>query len=254
MLPGVPACLVVIPTYDEAESIGEALDRVLAATGTEAHVLVVDDGSPDGTADLVRAHPGFGTRVFLLEREGKQGLGAAYRAGFAWAVARDYPLVGQMDADLSHPPEALAGMLARTRAAGGEADLVIGSRYVPGGGTENWPLSRRLISRGGNLYVRVLLRVRVKDATAGFRVWTTEALQTCHVSDSASTGYAFQVENTWRADRAGLVIEEHPITFTERRLGQSKMTARIAGEAMLRVLVWRVSGVLQRVRLLLRRR
>jgi dolichol-phosphate mannosyltransferase len=252
MLPGVVASIVVIPTYDEAESILEALERTLAAT--EADVLVVDDASPDGTAGLVRAHSGFGDRVHLLDRQQKLGLGAAYRAGFAWAVERGYAVVGQMDADLSHPPEALAGMLARARPAGGVADLVIGSRYVPGGGTENWPWSRRLISRGGNLYVRLLLRVPVKDATAGFRVWTAEALEACRVAGSESTGYAFQVENTWRAHRAGLAIEEYPIVFTERRLGQSKMTASIAREAMVRVLVWRVNGVRQRIRQLLRRR
>ena len=247
----VVASVVVIPTYDEAESVIEAVDRTLAACATD--VLVVDDSSPDGTADLVRAHPAFGDRVFVLDRERKLGLGAAYRAGFAWATERGYPVIGQMDADLSHPPEALGAMVARTRAAGGGADLVIGSRYVPGGATENWPLSRRLISRGGNLYVRLLLGVPVRDATAGFRVWTAQALQACRVSGSESTGYAFQVENTWRAHRAGLVIEEHPIIFTERRVGQSKMTAKIAREAMFRVLLWRVNGVRQRLRTALRR-
>ncbi|WP_246004893.1 polyprenol monophosphomannose synthase [Nocardioides marmorisolisilvae] len=245
------ASIVVIPTYDEAESVLEALDRVLAAT--DAHVLVVDDSSPDGTADLVRAHAAFTDRVFLLERPGKAGLGAAYRAGFSWARERGYAVIGQMDADLSHPPEALAGMLAASRGNGGSADLVIGSRYVPGGGTENWPLSRRVISRGGNLYVRVVLRVPVRDATAGFRVWAADALEICHVAQSQSTGYAFQVENTWRAQRAGLAIEEYPITFTERRLGQSKMTATIAREAMVRVLVWRVNEIRQRLRTTARR-
>ncbi|MFL6022557.1 MAG: polyprenol monophosphomannose synthase [Marmoricola sp.] len=246
------ASIVVIPTYDEAESVLEAIDRTLAAC--DAHVLVVDDGSPDGTADLVLRHRSYGDRVFVLARTGKAGLGSAYRAGFAWAFERGYPVIGQMDADLSHPPEALPGMLALSRAAGGPADLVVGSRYVPGGGTENWPLSRRLISRGGNLYVRMLLQVRVKDATAGFRVWTADALRACQVADSESTGYAFQVENTWRAVRVGLAIEEYPITFTERRLGQSKMTARIAREAMLRVLAWRLNGIRQRLRRLLRQR
>jgi dolichol-phosphate mannosyltransferase len=252
MLSGVVASTVVIPTYDEAESILEAIDRVLAAS--EVHVLVVDDASPDGTADLVRRHKSYGDRVFLLERDRKLGLGAAYRAGFAWAFARGYPVVGQMDADLSHPPEALPGMLARLRDNGGPADLVIGSRYVRGGGTVNWPWSRRMISRGGNLYVRLLLRLPLRDATAGFRVWTADALRRCQVADSESTGYAFQVENSWRAHRAGLTIEEYPIVFTERRLGQSKMTAAIAREAMLRVLAWRVNGVRARIRLLLRRR
>jgi len=253
MLTCVVASVVVIPTYDEADSVLEAIDRVLAAT--EAHVLIVDDSSPDGTGDLVRAHPQFGDRVFLLERAGKLGLGAAYRAGFAWAEEHGYPVIAQMDADLSHPPETLPAMLARCRdyGAGGSADLVIGSRYVPGGGTENWPWQRRMISRGGNLYVRLLLRLPVRDATAGFRVYSAEALRRCTVADSESTGYAFQVENTWRAHRAGLVIAEHPIVFVERRLGQSKMTAKIAREAMLRVLMWRVNGVRQRVRQLLRR-
>jgi dolichol-phosphate mannosyltransferase len=251
MLPGVVSSVVVIPTYDEAESITETLVRLLAAT--DAHVLVVDDGSPDGTADLVRRHRAFGDRVFLLGRSEKLGLGAAYRAGFSWAASRGYPVIGQMDADLSHPPEALAAMIGLVRSAGGPADLVIGSRYVPGGRTENWPWSRRLISRGGNLYVRLLLGVSVKDATAGFRVWDAAALDTIRVAASASTGYAFQVENTWQAHRSGLVIREHPITFTERRLGQSKMTGSIAREAMTRVLVWRVSELFQRLRAALRR-
>jgi dolichol-phosphate mannosyltransferase len=254
MLPGVVASIVVIPTYDEAESIREAIDRVLAAT--DAHVLVVDDNSPDGTAGLVRGHPQFGERVFLLDRAEKSGLGAAYRAGFSWAGEHGYPVIAQMDADLSHPAETLDAMLRRCVAygTGGRADLVIGSRYVPGGGTENWPWSRQLISRGGNLYVRLLLRVQIRDATAGFRVYSADALERCMVADSESTGYAFQVENTWRAQRAGLVIEEHPIVFTERRLGQSKMTTKIASEAMFRVLVWRVNGARQRIRQLLRRR
>ena len=254
MLPGVVASIVVIPTYDEAESIREAIDRVLAAS--DAHVLVVDDNSPDGTADLVRAHPNFGERVFVLGRAEKLGLGAAYRAGFAWAADRGYPVIAQMDADLSHPPEALDAMLRRNKAYGtaGTADVVIGSRYVPGGGTENWPWTRQMISRGGNLYVRLVLRVPMRDATAGFRVYSAEALQRCTVADSESTGYAFQVENTWRAHRAGLVIEEHPIIFTERRVGQSKMTAKIAREAMFRVLLWRVNGARQRIRQLLRLR
>lgn len=251
MLRGVVASIVVIPTYNEAESILEAVDRVLAAT--DAHVLVVDDASPDGTGELVLRHRAYGERVFLLRRTGKLGLGAAYRAGFAWGFERGYPVLAQMDADLSHPPEALAGMFARLRPCGGPADLVIGSRYVPGGGTENWPWSRRLISRAGNLYVRLVLRVPVKDATAGFRAWTADALRTCQVADAVSTGYAFQVENTWRAHRAGLVIAEHPIVFTERRLGESKMTAAIAREAMVRVLAWRVNGIRQRLRLELRR-
>lgn len=244
--------IIVIPTYDEAGSVRDVLDRVLAAA--DVHVLVVDDNSPDGTAGIVRAHPAYGTRVHLLERTGKDGLGAAYRAGFGWALEHGYAVVGQMDADLSHPPEALPAMLGRSRPLGGDADVVIGSRYVRGGATENWPLLRQLISRGGNVYVRLVLGVPVRDATAGYRLYAADVLPRLGVLDSASNGYSFQVENTWRAVRAGLRIAEVPITFTERATGESKMSRDIVREAMGRVLRWRLEELREAISALVRRR
>jgi membrane protein DedA with SNARE-associated domain/membrane-associated phospholipid phosphatase/GT2 family glycosyltransferase len=244
-VPERPRAVVVVPTYQEAGNVVSVLDRVLAAA-PYVDVLVVDDNSPDGTADLVAAHPRFSTvdpraggaargRVHLLSRAGKEGLGAAYRAGFAWALARGYEAVVQMDADLSHPPERIPALLE----ALGTADVAVGSRYVPGGRVVNWPASRRLISRAGNGYVRWVLGVPVNDSTAGFKAMRRESLERIGAVDSASNGYCFQVENTWRAVRLGLRVVEVPITFTDRAVGASKMSADIVFEAMTRVLVWR---------------
>jgi dolichol-phosphate mannosyltransferase len=227
-------CLVVIPTYDEAETIGAALDAVLTAL-PGAEVLVVDDNSPDGTVKQVRAHPGFGTRVHLLCRAEKSGLGDAYRAGFGWALRHDYDLIAQMDADLSHPPDRLPALFA----ALAHADVAIGSRYVPGGGVRHWTWRRRALSRGGNLYVRAVLGITVHDSTAGFKAFRREALMRIDVLDSVSSGYAFQIENTWRAVRRGLVVTEVPITFTDRVRGTSKMSSSIAREALGMVARWR---------------
>ena len=226
--------VVTIPTYNEAEGIVAVLDAVLRAT-PEVDLLVVDDSSPDGTADLVRSHREFGRRLHLLSRPRKNGLGAAYRAGFSWALAGSYDVIVQMDADLSHPPERVPALLAALE----HADVAIGSRYVPGGGVRNWPLSRRAISRGGNLYVRLVLGIPVHDATAGFKAFRRDALESIGAVQSESNGYCFQIENTWRASRLGLRIAEVPITFTDRALGTSKMTGDIVREAMLRVLTWR---------------
>ena len=229
-----PSTLVVIPTYDEAGGIEIMLDAVLQAAPT-AHVLVVDDDSPDGTASLVAAHPAFGRRISLLSRPDKDGLGAAYRAGFAWALAREYEVIVQMDADLSHPPAKIPELVA----ALGSADIAIGSRYVPGGAVSNWSAGRRLISWAGNTYVRSVLGLRVHDATAGFRAFRRDSLLRLDVLASRSNGYSFQIENTWRASRAGLVTTEVPITFTDRTTGQSKMSAGIVREALALALVWR---------------
>jgi dolichol-phosphate mannosyltransferase len=239
--------VVVVPTYNEAGSITEVIERVLAATDSD--ILIVDDNSPDGTGALVRGSAHFDERVFLLARSAKSGLGAAYRAGFAWAMERQYTSVIQMDADLSHPPEEIPAMLRLARQDDPlRADVVIGSRYVPGGRTVNWPWHRQLISRVGNSYVRLVLRIPVRDATAGYRVYSTHALDVIGVLRSGSEGYSFQVENTWRAARAGLRIAEHPITFTEREVGESKMTTRIVREAIVRVLVWRLGEMFRRGR------
>ncbi len=225
---------MVIPTYNEAGNVTRILDGVLQAA-PEVDVLVVDDSSPDGTADLVRAHWGFDSRVRLVSRPDRDGLGGAYRAGFRWALARDYDVIAQMDADLSHPPERLPALLA----ALDHADLSVGSRYVSGGAVRNWPWTRRLISGAGNAYVRLVLNLPVRDSTAGFKAFRCEALHLIGAVDSQSDGYCFQIENTWKSSRFGLRIVEVPITFTDRTVGNSKMSSAIVREAVVRVLQWR---------------
>jgi len=226
--------LIVIPTYDEARTIEQLIDAVLQEP-THADILVVDDGSPDGTGVVVASHVAFGSRVHLLERDRKDGLGAAYRAGFDWARRHGYGRVVQMDADLSHPAARIPALLEALQ----WADVAIGSRYVEGGAVENWAWTRRALSRGGNAYVRLVLGLSVHDATAGFRAYRTEALLRLGALESASNGYSFQIENTWRACRLGLRIAEVPITFTDRTEGTSKMTGSIVREALLRVIAWR---------------
>ena len=233
--------IVIVPTYNEAEGITVMLDAVLRQA-PEADILVVDDNSPDGTAQLVTGHPQYGHRLHLLSRHKKDGLGAAYRAGFSWAMAGSYDAIVQMDADLSHPPERVPALLASLE----HADIAIGSRYVPGGAVRNWPLRRRLISRAGNLYVRLVLGMPVHDATAGFKAFRRDALEAIGAVDSESNGYCFQIEMTWRASRLGLQITEVPIIFTDRTLGTSKMTSDIVREAMLRVLTWRLRELTHR--------
>jgi dolichol-phosphate mannosyltransferase len=240
--------VVVIPTYEEAETIGTTLDAVLAAAPA-VDVLVVDDDSPDGTGDLVRSHPAFGTRVQLLSRPGKDGLGAAYRAGFGWAISRGYDVVVQMDADLSHPPTAVPALVE----ALDDADVAIGSRYVPGGRVEDWGVGRRLLSWGGNTYVRLVLGLGVHDATAGFRAFRRESLLRIGALRSEANGFAFQVENTWKAALAGLETAEVPITFRDRTLGRSKMSSDIVREALTLVLLWRWQQLRTRLHLVPRR-
>ncbi|MCW2800182.1 MAG: dolichyl-phosphate beta-D-mannosyltransferase [Aeromicrobium sp.] len=226
--------LVVIPTYNEADNVETVIDAVLREA-PDVDVLIVDDNSPDGTGMLVTAHPEHQRRLFLLNRPDKDGLGAAYRAGFAWALKREYDVIVQMDADLSHPPAKVPELID----ALSTADVAIGSRYVEGGGVANWSARRRFISAAGNAYVRLVLGLTVHDATAGFRAFRSAALRNLGALDSESNGYCFQIENTWRADRIGLRTTEVPITFTDRTSGQSKMSAAIVREALLRVLVWR---------------
>jgi len=241
--------VVIIPTYNEAGNVTTVLDRARQASPA-TDILIVDDNSPDGTAALVKNHPGFAEslpsvrsmgdlrtlgRVFLLSRTAKDGLGSAYRAGFAWAIVSEYDAILQMDADLSHPPERIPALLSALTGA----DVAIGSRYIAGGGVSNWSLSRRLISRAGNVYVRLVLGLPVHDTTAGFKAFRREALECIDAVDSASNGYCFQVENTWRAVRRGLRVVEVPITFSDRTVGTSKMSGSIVAEALGRVLVWR---------------
>jgi len=226
--------IVIIPTYNEALGIRTVLDEVLRVA-PDIDLLVVDDSSPDGTGEVVKAHPRYPAQIPLLTRPQKAGLGAAYRAGFAWALDRGNDIIVQMDADLSHPPAKIPELVAALE----RSDVAIGSRYVKGGGVGNWTLRRRLISRAGNAYVRMVLGLRVRDATAGFRAFRRDALLTLGVLESRSNGYSFQIENTWRAARLGLTTTEVPITFTDRAVGVSKMSPDIVREAVLRVLAWR---------------
>ncbi|MFY1694024.1 MULTISPECIES: polyprenol monophosphomannose synthase [unclassified Solwaraspora] len=231
--PGVGRVLVVIPTYNEADNVRLIVGRVRAAV-PQVDVLIADDNSPDGTgavADELAAADG---QVFVLHRPGKQGLGAAYVAGFSWAKDRGYDAVVEMDADGSHAPEQLPALLD---AAVG-ADVVIGSRWVPGGEVLNWPRHRWVVSQCGNLYTRLALGMPVRDATGGYRVYRLPVLDKIDYGSVSSQGYSFQVELTWRAYREGFRIVEVPITFAEREQGASKMSAAIVREALWRVTVW----------------
>ena len=222
--------LVVIPTYNEAESIAGLIEHVLAAR-QDIDALVVDDGSPDGTADIVRKAMAGEARLHLLERTAKEGLGAAYRAGFRWGLARDYDALVEMDADFSHPPERLPALID----ALDSADVSIGSRYVPGGRTVGWSPVRKTISKLGNAYVRAVIGLPVRDATAGYRGFRHEVLRALAVESTESNGYCFQIEMAHRAWQEGFRIVEVPITFTERVAGSSKMHRRIVLEALVRV-------------------
>jgi len=238
----VPRTLVVVPVYDEEPTIRRLLDEVLAAA-PGVDVLVVDDASPDGTGDVVAARPE--PAVHLLRRAGKDGLGAAYRAGFAWALERGYDVVVQMDADLSHPPARLPALLA---AVAGGADLAIGSRYAPGGGTRGWSRRREMLSRTGNAYVRRVLGLTVHDATAGYRAFRAPLLERVDALGTRSNGYCLQVETTLRAVRAGARVEEVPIVFVERVAGRSKMDVGIVVETLARVTGWGLRDRLARRR------
>ncbi len=229
--------IVVIPSYNEARSIRRLLDQVRAAA-PDLDVLVVDDGSPDGTALIVAELGRRDPRVHLLQRECKQGLGAAYRAGFRWALSQGYGQIAQMDADLSHPPERLPALLA----ALGDADVAVGSRYVSGGRTEGWPWRRQVLSQAGNVYARRALRLPVQDATAGFRAYRAPVLEEIGLASVTSGGYCFQIELTLRALHAGFSITEVPITFTERTDGVSKMDGSVVAEALVKVTGWALSA------------
>jgi dolichol-phosphate mannosyltransferase len=224
---------VILPTYEEVANLAAVVGGVRAAVA-EARVLVVDDGSRDGTAELADELAAADPLVRVLHRPGKAGLGRAYTAGFDAALAEGAELVIEMDADLSHDPADLPRLIA----AAGEADLVLGSRYAPGGGIENWGLERHVLSRAGCSYARRVLGVEVRDLTGGFKCFRAAALKAIDYASAGAEGYVFQVELTWRVLRAGLTVAEVPIRFRERRLGRSKMSARIAREA-----VWRVPAL-----------
>lgn len=230
---GGAGVLVIVPTFNEAENIPVLLPRVREALPA-ADLLIVDDGSPDGTADLVESLSSDDAGVRLLRRTGPRGLGRSYVDGYGWAMARGYDRVVQMDADLSHSPAHLPGIAAE----GGSADVVVGSRYCPGGGVRNWPRRRIWLSRFANAYVHVVTGVPVEDSTSGFRCYSADALRAIDVRTVVSNGYAFQVEMTYRAWCAGLSIVEFPITFTDRLEGQSKISRRVLWESML--IPWRL--------------
>jgi dolichol-phosphate mannosyltransferase len=228
---------VIIPTFNEAENLEEIVGRVRAAVPA-ADILVADDNSPDGTGEIADKLAAGDEHVHVLHRPGKQGLGAAYLAGFGWALDRGYGAVVEMDADGSHDPAELSALLA----ALADADLVVGSRWVRGGTVRNWPRSRELLSRGGNAYARVMLGLSVHDATGGYRAYRAATLHDIGLHSVRSQGYCFQIDLTLRAVRAGQKVVEVPITFTERAHGNSKMSRAIVAEALWKVTVWGVTG------------
>jgi glycosyltransferase involved in cell wall biosynthesis len=237
--------LVVLPTYDEAENIADVLARIRVAL-PEAHVLVVDDGSPDGTADLAQAEADAHGGIDVMRRAGKAGLGSAYRAGFAWGLERGYDVLIEMDADLSHDPDDLPALVAATEYG---ADLAIGSRYVPGGSIPDWSWHRRFLSRWGNRYSAGVLGLAVNDATAGFRAYKAETLAKIDLDSVTADGYTFQIEMAYEVVRLGGRIIEIPIAFRDRVRGTSKMSGSIVVEALGLVTWWGI-----RDRLLRRRR
>ena len=222
--------LIITPTYNERENL-QRLTTEVHRIVPEAHMLIVDDNSPDGTGDLADGLAASDSRISVLHREGKMGLGTAYVSGFKYALENGYDLVFEMDADFSHRPEHLPEFLEAIQ----NADVVLGCRYMEGGGTEDWGLMRRMLSRGGNLYARTLLSLPFQDLTGGFKCFRREVLEKIDLDRIESEGYAFQIELTYRAHRAGFRIAETPIIFPDRTLGHSKMSRKIIAEALVRV-------------------
>ncbi len=229
-----PRVLVITPTYNERDNLETFLGQ-LFAVAPELDVLVVDDASPDGTGDLADEVAARDPRVKVMHRAGKQGLGTAYLQGFAWALERGYDVVFEMDTDLSHDPRYVPDFL---RAIDAGADIVIGSRNIPGGGVEGWGLGRHVMSKGGSLYSRTILGVSVRDLTSGYKAFTRRALEAIRLDAVQSNGYSFQIELTYRALRRGLKVAEVPITFVDRRAGASKMSRKIFVEAI--GMVWKL--------------
>ncbi|MFY9207876.1 MAG: polyprenol monophosphomannose synthase [Candidatus Nanopelagicales bacterium] len=227
--------LVIIPTYNELDALPLILSRVQNSVPT-VEILIVDDNSPDGTGGIadqwVSENPG----IHVMHRLGKGGLGAAYLAGFAWGLQQGFDVLVEMDADGSHQPEQLPSLLAALE----YSDLVLGSRWVKGGGTENWSKNRKLLSKGGNYYTKVMLGIDIDDSTGGYRAFKASALRSLDLHEVASQGYCFQVDLAWRAKQRGFVVTEVPITFVEREVGSSKMSRKIVTEALWRVTVWGV--------------
>ncbi|MCH6470373.1 polyprenol monophosphomannose synthase [Sinomonas terrae] len=229
--------LTIIPTYNELESLPKTLGRLRSAVPA-SDVLVADDNSPDGTGELADRIASEDQQVHVMHRKGKEGLGAAYLAGFKWALERDYDVVVEMDADGSHQPEQLPRLLEAVEQG---ADLVIGSRWVQGGTVVNWPAYRQLISRTGSTYARLMLGLKIRDMTAGYRAFRRTTLEKLDLDGVESVGYGFQVDLAWRVARMGLKVAEVPVTFVERELGASKMSGNIVVEAMLNVTKWGLS-------------
>ncbi|WP_405717929.1 polyprenol monophosphomannose synthase [Streptomyces sp. NBC_01537] len=229
--------LVIIPTYNEADNIKPIVARVRSAV-PDAHILVADDNSPDGTGKLADEIAIGDDTVHVLHRKGKEGLGAAYLAGFRWGIEHGYGVLVEMDADGSHQPEELPRLLTALKGA----DLVLGSRWIPGGRVVNWPKSREFISRGGSTYSRILLDVPIRDVTGGYRAFRKETLEGLGMDEVASAGYCFQVDLAWRAVKAGFHVVEVPITFVERERGDSKMSRNIIVEALWRVTGWGITS------------
>ncbi|MBD0296201.1 MAG: polyprenol monophosphomannose synthase [Flavisolibacter sp.] len=226
--------LVIIPTFNEKENI-EAIVQAIYDLQQDFHVLIIDDSSPDGTADIVRQiQPRFNNTVFLEERKGKLGLGTAYIYGFKWATARGYSFIFEMDADFSHNPSDLPKLYHACKHEG--ADVAIGSRYVKGGGIENWPSDRIMLSKGASLYTRIITWMPVNDPTAGFVCYKKEVLEAINLDEILFVGYAFQIEMKFAAWKLGFKIREVPITFTDRKFGESKMSKGIVKEGILGVL------------------
>jgi dolichol-phosphate mannosyltransferase len=241
--------LVIIPTYNESENIARMISRTREAV-PNAHILIADDHSPDGTGRLADDIASADDHVHVMHRLGKEGLGAAYLAGFEWGLNAGYEVLVEMDADGSHQPEQLPALLMALT----DADLVLGSRWVKGGEVVNWPKSREVLSRGGNLWTRLMLGIPLRDATGGFRAFRRKTLLGLGLDNIASSGYCFQVDLAWRAWQAGFRVIEVPITFIEREYGESKMSQKIVVEALVRTTLWGVAHRAKQLRTLVSKR
>lgn len=248
--PGGDGALVIIPTYNERENLPKILERLRAALDSVA-VLVVDDGSPDGTGEVADEIAAADDLVHVLHRSEKNGLGTAYVEGFEWGLSRGYRVLVEMDADGSHQPEQLHRLLDRVNQG---YDLVIGSRYVPGGALVNWPIQRELLSKGANTYARLALGAPIHDITAGYRAYRREVLEKLDLDSIESHGYVFQIDLAWRTVQEGFAVAEVPITFVEREIGESKMSGSVMGEAFTKVARWGLQRRVEQVRSALRRR
>ena len=247
--PSIGNVLVIIPTYNESQNIASITARLRSAV-PDAHVLIADDNSPDGTGEIADRLASSDDHIHVMHRTGKQGLGAAYLAGFNWGLEHDYDVLVQHDADGSHQPEELPRLL---QAIADGADMVKGSRWVPGGCVVNWPKSREFISRGGSLWTRLWLGIPVKDATGGFNAFRADTLRGINLDEVASAGYCFQIDMVWRALKHGFKVVEVPIEFVEREFGDSKMSRNIVFEALIRTTLWGIDHRASQCMRLLRR-